>query len=65
MADKMFMRVQEVAEALDISEPYAYKLVREMNAELKKKGFITIAGRVSRQFFNEKFYGSLQTEKED
>lgn len=64
MAEKMFMRVNEIAEVLDVSEPYAYKLVREMNAELKKKGFTTIAGRVSRQFFNEKFYGLSQSEKE-
>ena len=34
-----------------------YKLVREMNEELKKKGFLTIPGRVSRRYFEEKFYG--------
>ena len=37
--------------------PYAYKLVREMNEELKQKGFLTIPGRVSRNYFEEKFYG--------
>ena len=36
---------------------YAYKLVREMNEELKQKGFLTIPGRVSRNYFEEKFYG--------
>lgn len=36
---------------------YAYKLVREMNEELKQKGFLTIPGRVSRRYFEEKFYG--------
>ena len=35
MAEKMFMRVNEVAEALDVSEPYAYKLIRQLNEELK------------------------------
>ena len=33
------------------------KQVREMNEELKQKGFITIPGRVSRRYFEEKFYG--------
>ena len=47
----------EVANELGISKPYAYKLVREMNEELKRKGFITIPGRVSRRYFEEKFYG--------
>jgi hypothetical protein len=46
-----------VAGALGISKPYAYKLVREMNEELKQKGFLTIPGRVSRRYFEEKFYG--------
>ena len=36
MASTMFMRVDEVAEELGVSVPYAYKLIRSMNAELKK-----------------------------
>lgn len=57
MSKELFVRAEEVAEVLDISKPYAYKLVREMNEELKKKGFLTIPGRVSRHYFEEKFYG--------
>ena len=53
----MFVRAEEVANELGISNPYAHKLVREMNEELKQKGFITIPGRVSRRYFEEKFYG--------
>jgi len=45
MAGKMFMRVEEVAEELDISVPYVYKLIRKMNDELKKTGCIIISGR--------------------
>jgi len=58
MAERMFMRVNEVSEALDVSKPYAYRLIRELNEELKRKGCITIAGRVDRKFFYEKFYGA-------
>lgn len=56
-----FIRVDEVATALGISKSYAYKIVREMNNDLKRKGFITIAGRVSKQYFEEKFYGYQKT----
>ena len=46
------------AEPVQVSNmAYAYKLVREMNEELKQKGFLTIPGRVSRNYFEEKFYG--------
>ncbi len=57
MSKELFVRAEEVAGALGISKPYAYKLVREMNEELKQKGFLTIPGRVSRCYFEEKFYG--------
>ena len=54
MNEKSFMRVEEVAETLDVSKSYAYKIVQKLNAELKAKGYITISGRVSRQYFMEK-----------
>ena len=57
MTQELFVRAEEVANELGISKPYAYKLLREMNEELKQKGFITSPGRVSRRYFEEKFYG--------
>ena len=58
MANQIFMRVNEVAEELGVSVPYAYKLIRQMNEELAKTGCITISGRFDRKFFHEKFYGT-------
>ena len=60
MAGEIFMRVEEVAEELGVSIPYAYKLIRNMNEELKKASCITIAGRIDRKFFHEKFYGTRE-----
>ena len=57
MSNKMFMRVEEVAEEIGVSVPYAYKLIRQLNKELKATGCITIAGRIDRKFF-EKFYST-------
>lgn len=65
MAEKIFMSVEEVAEVLDVSVPYAYKLIRQMNEELKTTGCIVIAGRVDRKFFYEKFYGTRSDRKEE
>lgn len=47
------MRVDEVAEELGVSKPYAYKLIKRMNEELAQTGCITIAGRIDRKFFHE------------
>ena len=50
-----FMRVQDVMKELQISQSYAYKLMRTLNSELKELGYVTISGRVNKHFFLEKF----------
>ncbi len=52
-----FITVAEIKDVLDVSESKAYRIVRDLNEELKQKGFMVIPGRVSRQYFNERFYG--------
>ena len=51
---KTFITVAEVAEILSISKSYAYKIVHRLNEELKAKGYLTIAGRINRDYFLEK-----------
>ena len=54
--DNKFMRVEEVAEVLEVSTSFAYKVIRQLNNELKAKGYITIAGRINREYFYERVY---------
>jgi hypothetical protein len=56
MNQQLFVNAAEVAKTLQVSKPHAYKLVRELNEELQQKGYLIIAGRVSRRFFEEKFF---------
>ena len=56
--ENRFIHADEVAKELAVSKPYAYKLIRRLNDELKAKGFVTIAGRINRQYFNERLYGA-------
>ena len=48
--DNKFIRAEDVAQELNVSKPYAYKLIRQLNEELRAKGYITISGRVNRQY---------------
>ena len=57
----IMMNVDEVAEELSISKPFAYKIMREMNSELKARGYLTIQGKVNRKYFLEKIYGGTDT----
>jgi hypothetical protein len=61
----VFIKADEIATELGVSKPYAYKLVRKMNSELKEKGFITISVRVSRKYYREKVYGAQAKDRRD
>ncbi|WP_461811394.1 helix-turn-helix domain-containing protein [Faecalimonas sp.] len=59
-----FMKVQDVADELGISKSYAYKIVQQLNEELKAQGFITISGRVNKQYFLERVcYSTAEKER--
>ena len=65
MTNSIFIKADEIAEEMGVSKPYAYKLVKQLNEELDEKGFITIPGRVSRQYYHEKVYGGTDKKQED
>lgn len=56
MNNKLFMRADEVAEELGVSQAYAYKLIKKLNEEQKAKGYLVINGRINREYFAEKVY---------
>ncbi len=47
------MTVEEVA-AERGKKSKAYQIVRELNAEMQKQGYLTVAGRVNATFFHKK-----------
>lgn len=57
MEKSVFIEANEVADILGVKKPTAYKIIRLLNEELKEQDFLTIAGKVSRQCFKERFYG--------
>ena len=50
-----FIMVDECMELLEVSQSKAYAVMRELNKELRAKGKITIAGKVSRKYFMERY----------
>lgn len=57
MESKRFLNASDVANFMGISVPMAYKIIRRLNDELSAQGFITVAGKVSRCYFEKKVYG--------
>ena len=58
MENKWFLNVNDVSGYLDVSVPMAYKIIRRLNDELVSQGYITVAGRVSKAYFERKTYGN-------
>ncbi len=56
MKGSRFMNAAEVAADFGVYESKAYMIIKEMNDELKAKGYITVAGRINRQYYNERTY---------
>lgn len=59
MENKRFLNAKEVAGFMGVSVPMAYKIIRRLNNELAAKGFITIPGKVSRSYLEQKLYGEI------
>ena len=55
--DKIYINAIELSEMLDISLGYAYKIIRRMNSELEKQGFLVIAGKLPRKYFEQHWFG--------
>lgn len=55
--NEKFLEVGDVMHILGISKSAAYKLMRQINSELEKKGYIVIRGKASRKYFEERIYG--------
>ncbi|MBQ4057600.1 MAG: hypothetical protein IJD40_01565 [Lachnospiraceae bacterium] len=53
--ETILLRVDDVQKALQISEQKAYDVIRTLNEELNAKGYITIRGRVNKEYFMKRF----------
>lgn len=58
MEKQLFVTAETIAKDFGVSKGYAYRIIRQMNAELKTKGYLTVAGRVSKAYYLERIYGT-------
>lgn len=51
----MLLDSKQVKEILNISNSMAYKVIRDLNNELDKQGYLTIRGRVPEDYLKERY----------
>ena len=54
---KIMYTVDDLKEILCVGDTKAYAIIRDLNEELQKKGYMTVRGRVPAQYSNERFFG--------
>ena len=54
--ESRFMKAQDVADTLSVSISSAYRIIKQLNNELKEQGKITVPGKISKRYFEEKTY---------
>ena len=52
------LRAKDVSEILQIGETKAYQIIRQLNEELAKKGYLTVRGRISETYFQQRVFGA-------
>lgn len=55
--NKIYLTAPEMADLLGISLGQAYKIIRGLNKELEKDGYLIIAGKVPKKYFEKRWYG--------
>lgn len=57
MESTMFYTAMDVKKMLGISRGKAYQIIKNLNDELEREGYITISGKIPKKLFAEKIYG--------
>jgi len=56
ITERKMLNAKQVAELLDISVSYAYKVIDQLNKELSKAGYLTISGKVDSLYLYKRFF---------
>lgn len=54
--NRFYLTASELSDLMGISIGHAYKLIRDMNAELAKEGYIVVAGKVPKRYVEKRCY---------
>lgn len=64
MSKIQFYTADDIAEIMQISKPKAYEIIRNLNDELNRMGYLTVKGRVNSTFFYKKINYREEGEEE-
>ncbi|MGL5583520.1 MAG: transcriptional regulator [Cetobacterium sp.] len=51
---KVLLNVEDVQKICDVGRFKAYEIIRDLNKEMKKKGYVVIRGKINSTYFSER-----------
>lgn len=61
---RIYYTATDIAEMLDISKSKAYELIKQLNQELEKEGYLVLSGKVPSAYFCKRWYGMEYIQQE-
>ena len=58
--DKTFLKAKDISKILGVSDTMSYKIISQLNRELADMGYLVVRGKVSRSYFEKRFFYALQ-----
>ena len=59
MSNTLYYSAMDIAGMLGVSRGQAYKIIKVLNEELSKKGYLVVSGKISRRYFSDRYYGGV------
>lgn len=59
MSNTLYYSAIDIAGMLGVSRGQAYKIIKALNEELSKKGYLVVSGKISRRYFSDRYYGGV------
>lgn len=63
MMKKLYYTAKEVAEMIGVGRTMGYKVIKDMNVELEKAGYLVVDGKIPKEYFDSKYYGGSRGEE--
>lgn len=57
MQEKLYYTAADVAGMMGVGRTTSYGIVKQLNMELKEKGYLVVKGKIPKDYFDERYFG--------
>ena len=57
MVNKLYYTASEVAEMIGVGRTTSYGIIKKLNQELAKQGYLVVDGKLPKDYFDAKYFG--------